>query len=299
MDVRHLSLLRELAERGSVAAVATATHRTPSAVSQQLRSAERELGVRLVEPDGRGVRLTDAGRLLAGSAADVEAALARTQARLDQFRGDPAGSVTIAALPSAAEFLLPSTLAGLARSQIALELTDLDVSESDFARLTSDYDLVVGHSLTGPVPAGAAQLTCATVVREPIDVALPAGHPLAERDRLRPREVADQKWIAVPDGFPFATILGDIERRAGRHVEVVQRLRDNRVIEALVAAGQGIALLPRFTTRGRAGIALRPLREVNSRRWIVAMSRPDKAERQAVRTVIRALQRAGREHAAR
>jgi len=77
MDVRHLALLRELAERGSVTAVAAATHRTVSAVSQQLHAAERDLGIRLVEPDGRGIRLTDAGRLLAEGAAEVETAIAR------------------------------------------------------------------------------------------------------------------------------------------------------------------------------------------------------------------------------
>lgn len=64
MDVRHLELLRELAERGSVTAVARVTHRTPSAVSQQLRAAQRDAGVPLVEQAGRGLRLTDAGRLL-------------------------------------------------------------------------------------------------------------------------------------------------------------------------------------------------------------------------------------------
>ncbi|MCK9825980.1 LysR family transcriptional regulator, partial [Nocardioides cavernae] len=71
MDVRHLDLLRELEDRGSVTAVAAATHRTPSAVSQQLRSAERAFGATLVEAHGRGVRLTDAGRALAASARDV------------------------------------------------------------------------------------------------------------------------------------------------------------------------------------------------------------------------------------
>ena len=71
MDQRHLTLRRELAARGSVTAVAAATHRTGSAVSQQLRTAERDLGLPLVEPAGRGIRLTDAGRLLAEGRAVV------------------------------------------------------------------------------------------------------------------------------------------------------------------------------------------------------------------------------------
>ncbi|MBL7626372.1 LysR family transcriptional regulator, partial [Frankia sp. CN6] len=95
MDVRHLELLSELAARGSVTAVAAATHRTPSAVSQQLRTARREFGVPLVEPRGRGIRLTEAGRLLAEAGRDVARVLAEVQARFDEFRGEPAGLVRV------------------------------------------------------------------------------------------------------------------------------------------------------------------------------------------------------------
>ena len=114
MDVRHLTLLRDLAERGSVAAVARATHRTPSAVSQQLRTAERSLRLPLVEPAGRGLRLTDAGRLLAQGALEVETALSVVEARLDEFRGRPSGLVRVAALASAAEYLVPTACLALA-----------------------------------------------------------------------------------------------------------------------------------------------------------------------------------------
>ncbi|MFD6177064.1 LysR family transcriptional regulator [Isoptericola sp. NPDC060282] len=95
MDVRHLALLRELADRGSVTAVAQATHRTPSAVSQQLRTTQRELRTPLVEPSGRGLRLTEAGRLLAEGGASVAAAVAQVQARWDEFQGEPSGTVSV------------------------------------------------------------------------------------------------------------------------------------------------------------------------------------------------------------
>lgn len=294
MDVRHLALLRELAERGSVTAVATATHRTGSAVSQQLRTAERDLGVRLVEPAGRGVRLTDAGRLLAAGAVDVESALARLEARLDEFRGRPTGLVRVGALTSAAEFLVPPALAGLAAAGIDVELSDTDVSEVDYAALTADLDIVVGHSLLGAVPRGAEHLVRTVLAREPLDVALHADHPLAARDHLTPGDVVGEPWISVPVGYPFAAVLQDVERVADRPVRVVHRIRDNRVVEALVAAGVGLALLPRFTTRPRDGVVLRPLRGVNARRWVVAMSRPDRAERAVVRRVVTAFEEVGR-----
>ncbi|WP_353952160.1 LysR family transcriptional regulator [Knoellia sp. S7-12] len=294
MDARHLALLRELADRGSVTAVAAATRRTGSAVSQQLRTAERDLGVRLVEPVGRGLRLTDAGRLLAEAAVDVETALARVEARLDEFRGRPTGTVRIAALTSAAEFLVPSALVELAAEGIALELSDTDVSEEEYASLAADHDIVIGHSLVSAVPRGAERLTHTVLAREPLDVALPADHPLAAKEQLTPRDVVDQPWVGVPVGYPFATVLDGIERVTGRPVQVVQRVRDNGVVEAFVAAGVGLALLPRFTTRPRVGVVLRPLRGVHARRWVVALSRPDRAERAVVRRTVKALRDVGR-----
>ena len=289
MDVRHLTLLRELADRGSVTAVAAATHRTGSAVSQQLRSAERDLGVPLVEPVGRGLRLTDAGRLLADASVDVATAVARAESRLDDFRGRPSGRVRVAALTSAAEFLVPGALPSLAEDGIEVELTDTDVSEVDYATLAADHDVVIGHSLLGAVPAGAERLARTVLVREPLDVAVPSSHPLADKDQLTPRDVAGEPWVGVPVGYPFATVLDNIERVTGRPVTVTQRIRDNRIAEALGAAEVGLALLPRFTTRPRDGVVLRPLRGVNARRWVVAMSRTDRAERAVVRRTVAAL----------
>lgn len=297
MDVRHLALLRELADRGSVTAVASATHRTGSAVSQQLRTAERDLGVRLVEPVGRGLRLTDAGRLLAEAAVDVETALARVEARLDEFRGRPTGTVRLASLSSAAEFLVPPAVAALAAEGIEVDLSDTDVSEEHYATLAADHDIVIGHSLLSAIPRGAEHLAHTVLAREPLDVALRSDHPLAAKEQLTPRDVVDEPWIGVPVGYPFQTVLDGIERVTGRPVHVGQRVRDNRVVEAFVASGAGLALLPRFTTRPRDGVVLRPLRGVNARRWIVALSRPDRAERAVVRRTVASLKDVGRQSA--
>lgn len=297
MDARHLTLLRELRDRGSVHAVAAASHRTPSAVSQQLRTAAREIGGALVEADGRGVRLTDLGLLLADGATEVEVALARVQARVDDFRGEVAGMVTVTALPSAAEILLPRVVAELAVAypRVRVAITDHDVAEPDLATLTQDFDVVVGHSLTGRSPRGADQLARAVLAREPLDVALPAGHRLAAQEVVSPADVVDEPWIAVPAGYPFATVLEGIERVSRREIRVVQEVRDNRLVAALVRTGVGIAVLPRFTTTEDDGLVLRPLSRVPSRRWVVASSRRDRAERRSVQAVVRALRQVGRE----
>lgn len=286
MDVRHLTLLRELRERGSVAAVAAAAFRTPSAVSQQLRTAQRDAGIALVEPDGRGVRLTEAGQLLAHGAMEVETALARVQARLEEFSGEPSGIVRVASLPSAAEYLVPPVLVALQHTRIELKCTDVDVAEPDFSRLANDYDLVIGHSLTGEIPSGAEGLNRTVLGREPLDIALSPDHVLAGKESVAPEDVIGEPWISVPPGYPFEAVVADIEARTGKRARVVQHIRDNRVVEALVAAGLGIALLPRFTTRERPDLVLRPLTGVQAARWVVGLSRPDRAERAAVRRVV-------------
>lgn len=293
MDIRHLELLRDLRERGSLAAVATATHRTPSALSQQLRTAQRDAGTRLVEPDGRGLRLTEAGELLADGADEVGAALARVSARLEEHRGRPSGRVSIAGLPSGLTALLPGTLTLLADSEVDLVVDDLDLAEHDYASTAADADIVVAHSLTSEVPAGSEGLRSTVLVREPLDVAVPLDHPLAASSHLDPRDVVDEGWLGVPEGYPFDTVLQRIEAECGRPVRRRLRIRDNQLVAALVATGEGIALLPRFTTRTADKIVLLPLARVHAARWIVALSRPDRAERAAVRLVTRQLTAAG------
>ncbi len=299
MDVRHLELLRDLLRHGSVSAVAAATHRTPSAVSQQLKAAQRLLGTTLVEPDGRGLRLTEAGVLLADCAQEVDTALAHAQARWDAFRGSTTGTVRIAALPSAATFLLPAALARLAGSGIEVLCEDIDVAEHEFAALATSHDIVIAHSLAGPTPAGAEGLRTAVLAREPLDIAMATSHRLAEKAKVRPADLVEESWIGVPAGYPFDTVLRGIAAHTGRDLRVTQRVRDNRLVEALVAASDQVAVLPRFTTpTGPApagpGIVLRPLAEVPATRSIVAVLRPDRAERLVVTTVLDALRRAGR-----
>ena len=293
MDVRHLELLRDLRERGSLAAVAAATHRTPSALSQQLRTAQRDVGVPLVEAHGRGLRLTAAGDLLADGADEVAAALARVGARLEEHRGQPVGTVRVAGLPSGLTALLPGTLTMLAGSSVEVLVDDRDLAEHDYAHAVADADIVVAHSLTSEVPSGSGGLRRTVLVREPLDIALPPDHPLTGRPSLRPEDVVDEDWISVPEHYPFDTVLQRIEAACGRGLHRRLRIRDNQLVAALVASGEGVALLPRFTTRTADEFVLTPLTGVLSARWIVALSRPDRAERAAVRLVTDRLAAAG------
>ncbi|WIE65240.1 LysR family transcriptional regulator [Curtobacterium sp. MCLR17_036] len=291
-DVQLLAVLRELAERGSVTAVAEATHRTPSAVSQQLQTLQRQVGVPLVERVGRGVRLTTHGEVLAGLSAGVATAIARVDAAWQEHLGGATGRVDLAIFPSAAELLLPGVLTRMrAHPGIDLTLVDVDVSEGEFAPLAADHDVVVGHRSDGVRPTGQAALETVPLLREPLDVALPPGHPLAGRDRVGVDEVVGETWIGVPEGYPIDRVLHAMAAASDTPPSVAFRTIHLPVIENLVAAGHGIALVPRYTsgTRAAARFHLAELADVRAGRRIEALVRPDRAVRPVVRTVLEAL----------
>ncbi|MCH7230693.1 LysR family transcriptional regulator [Glycomyces sp. L485] len=291
MDVRHLELLRELALRGSVTEVARATHRTPSAVSQQLKVAQREFGMALAEPSGRGLRLTEGGRVLAEGGETVATAVEQARAQWDAFRGEPTGTVTVAALPSAATFLLANAMRELDGSAIELRCSDIDIAEVEYAALAADNDIVIAHSFTGVRPAGAAALTVVPLTREPLDVAMAVDHPLAAQETVRTEDLVECEWIGVPKGYPFDSVLESVERATGASLRVSQRLRDNRLVESLVVGTRRIAVLPRFTTPTGTGLVLREIADIPARRHITAILRPDRAERLAVNRVLDAFRR--------
>lgn len=290
MDVRRLRFLRELSERGSVGAVADAMGVTPSAVSQQIRALEKESGYQLVEPSGRGVALTEAGRALARTATEIAVAIERAEGQWRDFMAQPAGRVTLATFPTGGEMLLPGVLTRLAeRPDVELSCSVIDDPGDDSGH-TADFDVVITDAPATTAAWHERDLQVVPLLREPLDVALPEDHPLAAKASLSPRDVVGETWIGVPEGFPFDRVLEQVVVATGEPVRVTQRLANNGVVEAMVAAGHGLAILPRFTTREHGnGLVTRPLVGVRARRDIQALLRPDRFERPSVRLVVQAL----------
>ncbi|MFE4197696.1 LysR family transcriptional regulator [Paenarthrobacter sp. NPDC056912] len=292
MDFKRLRILRELADRQSVGATADAMNVTASAVSQQLKTLQEEIGVVLVEKVGRGVQLTEAGQALAAAAADIATAMARAESTIDTYRRGWQTQVSAAFFPSAAEMLLPGLLHRVASVDgLSFDAHFEDPGTAFFAPLAADYDIVLAHSVDGPEVFARQGLTVVPLLEEALDVAMPAGHPLAAKSRLSPEDVVGYPWIGVPEGFPFDTVLRQIELRAGKQALRGQRYPDLRVLEALVAAGHGICLLPRYTAlaTARRGLVLRPLTEVKASRSIVALCRQEVAARATIANVLEML----------
>jgi DNA-binding transcriptional LysR family regulator len=292
VDERQLRILRELGELGSVSAVADALRVTPSAISQQLHLLQRSSPVPLTERAGRRVVLTDAGRVLAAAAIEVEAALAKARHAVADYADQPEGEVTVAAFHSAASSFFPllqRSCTGTGRPRLAL--AGEDVAQEHFPALTRSYDLVLAHRLEH-APAWPSTVTATTLLREPLDVALPAGHRLAAKPVLSPQDVADLPWITVHDGFPLMATIEAIAGAANRRIQIVHRINEFAVVAEVVAAGGGVALMPRWTCRPHPDVVLRPLGAVHARRRIDVLYRPERTARRAVRTVLTELQHA-------
>jgi DNA-binding transcriptional LysR family regulator len=293
MDLKRLRILRELSDRGTVGATAEAMDVTPSAVSQQLKTLQDELGVVLVEKSGRGVRLTEAGRAMAAAAADVSTAMARAEATIDTYRQGWQTHVKAAFFPSAAEMFLPGLLHRVkAVEGLRFEARFEDPGVAGFTALAADYDVVLAHSVDGPDVFARQGLVVVPLLNEPLDVAMPAGHVLAAKPSLTAGDVVGFPWMGVPEGFPFDTVLRQIEVQAGAPALRAQLFPDLRVLEALVSAGHGLSLLPRYTAlrNQERGFVLRPLLGVTARRSIVALARPDVAARTTIQQVLAMLE---------
>lgn len=292
MDVARLRVLRELADRGSVTAVASALSFTPSAISQQLKALADEVGLPLTEPAGRGLRLTDAGRALAAEAEGVLAALARADAAVERLRTVPRGLVRVAMFPSGARMMLAGVLRRLdAVPEVELACRDVDMTPAGVPALTADFDLVVTHRDEHGEATPDTDRLVVPLLREPLDVVLPPGHRLARRRKIPLEDLAGEAWISVQVGWPVDDVLRSLAVRTGTTPRIVQRINDFSVTEELVAAGRGIALLPRYSTDDRGGRRLvrRPLAGVRAARVVEAVLRPSAAERPAVATVLDAL----------
>ena len=292
MDLHHLRLLRELGDRGSVAAVARALHITPSAVSQQLKALQRSARVPLTELRGRRLVLTEAGRALAGAAVEVWTALDKANRIVDAYLDDPAAPVTVAAFHSAGLTYFPPLLRHLATTGgPPVRCSDADVAHADFPTLVADHDLVLAHRLAHSPPWPTDRLTVVPLVHEPLYVAMPAAHRLAGRSAVTAAEVSTEPWISVHDGFPLEGTLTAIAAAAGRPLTIAHRINEFTVAAAVVASGAALALLPGYTTTPGPGVVLRPLADLPAGRHIDVLARPETLHRAAVRTVLATLHR--------
>lgn len=202
LNLERLRALHAVADRGSVHAAARALHVTSSAISQQLAKLEEEVGQPLLERNGRGVRLTEAALLLADHTARALSVLTAAEAELDEQRTSVAGSLVVAAFPTAARGLAPRALKALAaahpRLRVVLREQEPDVSVPLLVK--GDLELLIAQDWADAPLAFPEGLSRATLLEDVADVALPASHKLAARSVVTLDELALDPWISWHPG---------------------------------------------------------------------------------------------------
>ncbi|MEV7089699.1 LysR substrate-binding domain-containing protein [Streptomyces sp. NPDC093085] len=293
LDLARMRALHAVSVHGSVAAAAAALGFTPSAVSQQITKLERETRTTLLERRGRGVALTDEARHLAATAEEVLALVERAETTLEERRGRPTGQLAVGAFATSARGLLPPVLAELARDHPSLDirLREVDPHLSVDLVARGALDLAVAHDwdiAPLPAPEGVEQ---AFLGEDPCDLLVPATHPLAARASVRREELSGERWICQPPGTVCHDWLVRTLRTAGCEPDLAHQAEENHTQIALVAAGLGVALMPRLG-RGPLPEQVRevPLDPVPLRR-VHALWRTGAARRPAVTVTVEALRR--------
>jgi DNA-binding transcriptional LysR family regulator len=244
----RLRVFAALAEHGSVTATAAALHLTGPAVTQHVRKLERETGCRLVEPDGRGIRLTAAGHVLAGHARSVHRAVGAAERDLAEIHGLVAGPLRIGSVASALCGLVPAALAAVLAEH---ERVEPIVRNGEVPDLLADLrarrlDVAVIESWSGTparMPPGARLVP---LLSEDVRIAVPVGHRLADREVLRLDELAGEAWAACPPGSGEYEAVLHALREHDIEADIRYRVGDFPTQLSLVAAGLALAAVPRL-----------------------------------------------------
>ncbi|GGX86110.1 LysR family transcriptional regulator [Streptomyces fructofermentans] len=248
IDLRRLHVLRAVEHYGTVTAAARALHLTTSAASQQVRQLARELGVDLLEPKGRGVRLTVAAQSLLTHADAIQARWERAELDLRADHADPAGLLRVSGFPTAVSVLLAPAAARLRERhpRLVLRIQESEVPESFDLLFEGETDLAVVETTPRNPPPGDARFDQQPLLDDPFDLVVPDTHRLAGLRRIGLAEAAREDWIAPVESSPCRPHVLSACGAAGFTPDVVHHARDWNATAHLVALGLGVALVPRL-----------------------------------------------------
>ncbi|MEV0261420.1 LysR substrate-binding domain-containing protein [Streptomyces sp. NPDC050617] len=283
-DLHRLRLLRELKHRGTLAAVAAALSYSPSSVSQQLSQLEAEVGVPLLEPVGRRVRLTEQAEILVAHTEAVLERLERAEADIAASLTDLSGSLRVATFQTAALTLVPAALTLLrdAHPRLRVHVTQMEPERALPALLARDFDLVIAEEYPGspgprpdgleredlyedpmhlatpppPAPTDSTDLTGPTNLMGPAgptDLTSPTAtaNTTATSPRATLRAQADRPWVLEPEGTAARCWAMALCRTAGFEPDVRFESTDLLLHLRLVEQGHAVALLPDLVWNGR------------------------------------------------
>jgi DNA-binding transcriptional LysR family regulator len=294
IDVRRLQILQAVVETGSVAAAANRLHYTPSAVSQQMSTLERETGVQLLERVGRGVRPTDAALLLCEHTFRVFASIKDAEDALTSLRAGDSGRLRLGAFPSASSSLIPEALATFRslHPNVVLEFMVSEPDEAMSALRDGSLDVAVATLTTAQIDDRNDDLDYHHLMSDPFRVALPRSHALSSRRSIELKKLASENWVGVSSCPGHCQlVVEDACELAGFRPNYALEADEYPTALGFVAAGLGVALIPSLALRNavHAGVAVRRIKGAEPVRQVWAVTRTSLADRTPIRAIVSCL----------
>jgi DNA-binding transcriptional LysR family regulator len=272
LNVARLKVLDEVARRGSFSAAADALDYTQSAVSQQIAALEAETGMTLLQRHPRGVTLTAAGQTLVGHAEGILARLESAEAALGAIAGLRGGRLRMASFPTAGATLMPLAIASFRarHPEVELTLAEGEPEQIEPRLRAGEIDLALLFEFGDPSPAD--ELARVALLEDPLYLALPREHALAQKRRLRLEDLRGEAWVQTSSSSPCARQVVRSCHAAGFEPNVAFESDDYQTVQGLVAAGVGVALIPELALNPvvREDIAIRALSPRPPVRQVVA-----------------------------
>jgi DNA-binding transcriptional LysR family regulator len=276
-DLRLLNVLREVALRGSFSAAAESLAYTQPAISQQIARLEKHVGVKLIEREPRGVRLTPAGEVLVRHTERVMAQLAAADEELQAVAAQARGRLRIGSFATAAGTIVPRAVAAFRplRPAIEVEISLLDPHESIPAVRRGDLEIAITEEGGFESEVDTDGLQIEHLLDDHMWVSLPVDHPLATRPTVDLVDLRDEDWM-------FACLSGTCAdsnvvlracRDAGFQPRIAYQSDDYFAIQGLVASGMGVALIPGLGLAStRDDVAVRPVKGRPPHRRVAAVT---------------------------
>jgi DNA-binding transcriptional LysR family regulator len=292
VDWRKLRLLHELDRRGTITATAEAMYLTPSAVSQQLASLARDVGAPLLERRGRTVVLTGQARLLLAHAESMRELAERTRAAMDAWAEGTVGLVRVGSLATGITALVGPAIAALRldRPGLTVLVSEREPDEALDLLDAGELDITVTVDYLGAPSREDARYHRVDLIADVMDAVVPAGHPLAGRDAIGLTELAGDVWVGAAASDACSHIVTGICAAAGFSPDVQHYCREWDAVAGLVAAGVGVALIPRSAQPLRpCGLAVLPVVGAPASRQLFALVRAGTELDPGTRAVLEAL----------
>jgi DNA-binding transcriptional LysR family regulator len=299
LHLGRLKVLQEVVRCGSFSAAADAMSYTQSAVSQAIARLEAETGATLVVRDRRGVRPTAAGATLVRHAATIFAEVEAAEAELAALMGVRGGKLRVASFPSAGATLMPLAVADFRRRHPGVSLTLAEGEPEEIApRLRAgEFDLALLFEFPGMPERPGLGLRSLTLLEDVMHVALPAAHELLAKPTIELRDLRDEDWVQTSEDSACARHVVRLCLAAGFEPRVTFESDDYETVQGLVAAGVGVALIPRLAlTHVHPGIVVRDLTPRSPVRRVVAAIADEPGGSPAAETMIGVLADVAREY---